>query len=972
MKTTLLSLIFTSFFMCGSFAQNRLDENAPFQKKLEFKTDISKQDAILQYLVSQGLSRDNSFVSKKETIDESGIEHQRNQQYYKGIKVEYGTLITHTRNGNVISINSELYDASAVNLSPTLSSEEGLGKAMQQIHAVKYLWEDAQQSRIVGYQKPQGELVIFPVVKTGEVKLAYKYDIYAVEPLLRDEVYIDAHTGNILFRNPIIKHARNEVNAIENVEKLEALVAGTANTKYSGVRTIQTRFDVPLNMYVLNDLTRGSQIVTYNCERIPASYQNVHFKDNDNNWTTAEHANSFFDNAAQDAHWGAEMTYDFWKNIFNRNGFDDNNGMIRSYVHYQQTIASLNNAYWNGSFMTYGDGTNKPFTSPDICGHEIGHAVCTYTADLVYQNQSGAMNESFSDIWGACIEHYGRTGAMTGTPALAVWRIGEDVNTSGLRYMASPTSLGDADTFRGSNYIATGDDGPCTPTSNNDQCGVHTNSGVMNHWFYILTVGKAGTNNAPIAERDTYNVTGIGLVKSSQIAYYAERDYLTPNATFFDARDATLAVVNSLYCASSPEVKAVTDAWFAVNIGTSFTAATNDVNLKSISDNNSSNCGVTSVSPTITFENLGTAPITSVNISYNIDGGANTSTTWTGNLATCSQGTFQINVNTASLSVGRHILNFTTSITNDANASNNTRSTYIFVNQAAAINQVNVFESASDNLIAYNQTVSNTALWDRGTSTKSVLTNAVAGNSAVYATNLSGFYTNATKSYLMSRCYDLSTAQNPVLKFDMAFDMEYASDILYMEYSTNGGLNWNVLGTAANTNWYNSNSGCPNCPNGEWTGSADNSTVNGLTNGTKQQYSYNLSAFAAGSASPQSNMIFRFVFHSDAAENGFDGAIIDNFVIETALGTNQNELNNLSVYPNPTNGNVTVSFQSNATDNVSLALYDVQGRLIRSNVAASVVGNFEYTMNLSDFPTGVYLLKISQGDLTYNKKIVRK
>lgn len=967
-------LVVLSLSFCAS-AQNKLRENESYQKKIQFTQDISQQQAISFFARKNGLDANNTFAPKKETSDQSGLVHQRHQQFYKNLKIEFGTLITHSRNGNVVSINAELYNAQSLNLTPSLDAIEGLNKAISDINAVKYLWDDAKQAQIVNYQKPQGELVVFPIVKTGEVRLAYKYDIYTIEPLSRQDVYVDAHNGQVLFKNQIIKHAtsiQEEQNPTATNEILEALITGNANTKYSGARSIETRFDAPLNMFVLNDQTRGAEIVTYNCERIVATYQNVHFKDNDNNWTTVEHANSFLDNAAQDGHWGSEKTYDFWKNIFNRDGYDDNNSMIRSYVHYKQTTANFNNAFWNGAFMTYGDGANKPFTAIDVVGHEIGHAVTQYTANLVYENHSGAINEGYSDIYGACIEHYGRTGALTGTPVTNVWRIGEDIVSPSLRSMSSPLTLGDPDTFRGTNWIVTGDDGACVPSSANDRCGVHSNSGVMNHWFYILTIGKSGTNNAPIAERDTYSVAGIGMVKSVQIAYFAERDYLTPNSTYFDARDATIAVAGSLYCGSGPEVLAVTNAWFAVNIGTSFQAYTNEINLKDVSSNNSSSCNVTSVSPTITFENLGTNPITSVNISYTIDGGAATNATWTGNLSTCSLGTYQINVNTASLSVGRHIISFTTTISGDVIASNNTKATYIFVNQATAINQVNTFEATTDNLIAYDASVSNFSLWERGTSTKTVLNNAVAGSN-VYATNLTGYYPNNAKSYLMSRCYDLSQAQNPILKFDMAFDLEYSYDILYIEYSINGGLNWNHLGTDSNTNWYNGNTGCQNCVGvGEWTGGADNSSASGLTNGTKQPYSYNLSAFGIGSASPQSSMLFRFVFHSDTLENTYDGAIIDNFVVETTLATDQNTLNDFAVYPNPTTANINIAFTSNSDEKVNLTLYDVQGRLIKSNIAESSVGNFNYVMDILNVPTGFYLLKISQGNLNYNAKIIKK
>ena len=962
-----LFIIFISLF---TVAQNKIIEGKPYQTSLQFKENISKEKAIAFFLNSKGLDSYNSFISSKETLDETGLIHQRNQQFYKGIKVEFGTLITHIRNGNVISINAELYKILSLNLVPSLNSSEALIKALDNINATKYLWEDKQQSEIIDYKKPQGELVIFPIVKTGEIKLAYKYDIYSILPISRQEVYVDANSGQILYKNPIIKHANGieyEAQNKKNINKLNVLITGNANTKYSGLRSIETRFDNSLNMYVLNDLTRGLGIVTYNCERIPNSYQNVHFMDNDNNWTLAEHANSFFDNAAQDAHWGAEMTYDFWKTVFNRNSYDDNNALIRNYVHYRKTTTSLSNAYWNGSFMTYGDGASRPYTSIDICGHEIGHAVCTYTANLAYQNQSGAMNEGFSDIWGSCIEHFGRTGSLSGIPVSNVWKIGEDTTSSGtgFRSMSTPLTFGDPDTYRGTNWVETGDEGTCIPSSGNDYCGVHSNSGVLNHWFYILTAGKSGTNNAPIAERDTYNVTGIGMVKSSQIAYYAERDYLTPNATFFDLRGATILIANNLYCASSPEVIAVTNAWNAVNVGNSFSSVANDVSLESIPLNNSINCGATSVSPIIYFKNLGTNTIINVNISYNIDGGTNTNLVWNGNLSTCSTGSQQITVNTSALTPGTHLLNFTTTIAGDVFSSNNSKSTYIFVNQSANLNQINGFESSADDLLTFNEAVSNSSLWQRGIINKTNLTSAVADNSNVYATNLIDIYPNDTKSYLTSRCYDLSQTPNPILKFDMAFDLQYGADILYMQYSTNGGNTWNLLGSQNDTNWYTSNSGCLFCIGGEWTGDSATTNSSGTTNGTKRQYNYNLASFGSTSTSPQSNVLFRFVFQSDS-DTSYDGAFIDNFVIETTLDTNEYLLDTINIYPNPANTLLNYTSKSNLKME-SIIINDISGKQVYQS--SNSITN---SIDISAFSSGVYFVTFKSDTNSVSKKFIKE
>ena len=964
MKKYYSTLLVCISFLNFCYSQTKYNEKGCIQKYYQFDSNVNKQQAIAFYLKNNGFDTDNSFVSSKETNDASGIVHQRNQQFYKGRKVEFGTLITHTLNGNVISINSELYNPNSVNSSPTITAQIAFNKALLNIDAQKYLWEDNEQAKIMNYDKPTGELVFFPIVKTGEVTLAYKFDIYSIEPLSRIEIFVDAHSGDILYKNPIIKHV-NELNSKKinvNAESLETLLTGTAATKYSGSRNIQTVLNAGLGMYVLSDITRGNGIVTYNCERLVNTYQNVHFTDNDNNWTSAEHANSYYDNAALDAHWGAEMTYDFWKTVFNRNGYDNNNAIIRNYVHFQRTTASLSNAFWNGAVMSYGDGVNKPFTSIDICGHEIGHAVCTYTANLAYQNQSGAMNEGYSDIWGACVEYFGRTGSIAGTPSAAVWKIGEDIVSGGLRTMVTPNTSGDPDTFQGTYWKETGDEGTCIPSgTTNDYCGVHSNSGVMNRWFYILTIGASGTNNAPIADRDTYNVTGIGILKSSQIAYYAERDYLTPNSTYFDAREATIQVAKSLYCIASPEVATVTNAWFSVNIGSNFMSSLNDVGLDSIPSNNSVNCGVTSVPTTISFKNLGTNNITTVNISYNIDGGTNTNLVWNGNLSTCSTGSQLITVNTAALSPGTHLLNFTTTIAGDTVNSNNSKSTYIFVNQQSSINQINTFESSADNLITYNELVSNNSLWQRGIVNKTNLNDS----SNVYATGLSNPYSSDTKSYLNSRCYDLSMSQNPILKFDMAFDLQYGADILYMQYSSNGGSNWNLLGTQADPNWYTANSGCPLCIGGEWTGYASSTNASATTNGTKRQYSYDLTAFGSTSPTPQSNMLFRFVFESDDNDN-YDGAFIDNFVIETTLGTDEFSSDNVNIFPNPAKGilNYTISNQIVLT---AITINDISGKQVFKSV-----NSINNSIDVSSLSSGVYFVTFKSDKNSVTKKFIKE
>ncbi|MES2543754.1 MAG: M4 family metallopeptidase [Bacteroidota bacterium] len=976
-KNYYYSFLFALFITISVTGQvnNKIKDGTAFQRTLKFENGESTDAGITAFMNAYKLGKGNSFQAQTASVDRTGMSHQRQQQFYKGIKVEFGMLITHTLNGKLTSINGELYNASGLNLTPTITKSQGLTKAMISTNATKFLWDDENQASLMGYKKPEGELVVFPLVVTGEVKLAYKYDVYTTQPISRAEIFIDAQNGNVLYKNPIIKHATNLISDKEIKEyakKVELITTGNAATRYSGARNIETSFDSSISKYVLNDATRGLGINTYNCERTNTR-PSTNFVDDDNDWSDGNYATASTtkDNAALDAHWGAEMTYDFWKNIFNRNSFDNNGAIIKSYVHFDDdpsTPAGWYNANWNGSAMTYGDGTNKPLTALDVCGHEIGHAVCTYTANLAYQNQSGGMNEGYSDIWGACIEQYGRNGSLTGPYINKIWQIGEDFTQGGLRNMSLPLAKGNPDTYLGTNWTVTADDGACTPNGNtNDYCGVHNNSGVMNFWFYLVTVGKSGTNNAPVP--DNYIVTGIGMAKSAEIAYFAERDYLTANSTFADARLATLAVAGSLYCASSPEFIAVTNAWYAVNVGEEYVGVPDDINLKTVAGNTSVGCNG-AFSPSITFENGGSNPITSVDISYAVDGGTATLETWTGNLAVCSSEVYPLNI--SGLTRGTHTLSVTTTIVNDGVATNNTKSTSITLNDAGVVGVVNPFTTAADGLVSIDEAGTNT-VWARGNSTKTQLSNTVAGGSAVYATKLAGKYPDKTKAFLVSQCYDLSSVNTPVVKFNMAYDFETNWDLLYMEYSTDGGTAWSTLGTGTSPTWYTNSrlpngTDCFNCIGGQWTGEGNlqNPRGDGI-NAKMREYSYDLSAFGLGGATPASNILFRFVFHSDESAVE-EGAIIDNFVVEGTLSSAHNDFNVFSVSPNPSKGTVTLSLSTNSE--VKVSLYDISGRNIYNKTYSNSDVTFNQELKFNSLSKGIYLLNVESEGKKASKKLI--
>ena len=968
----LLMFLFAILFTVSTKAQNLvIKDNVSYQTKFQFDSPLIKSSAIAQFTSDKLTQKGYTFEPKVASVDDLGVEHQRHQEFYQGIKVEFGTLITHSKNNYTFYINAEIYNVGAINLAPALSKNDAFERVLLLKPDASFLWNDIEQSKLLGYQKPDAELVILPNVKTGFVNLAYKFDIYTSQPVSRNYIYIDANNGELLLTNAIIKHANliNTNNSItKSIDDFSSLVAGSAATRYSGTQTIETTFSNSYNRFVLQDFTRANGIFTYDSQR-STSYATVDFKDLDNNWIEYNNANK--DNAALDAHWGAAKTYDFWMTNFNRNSYDNLGTAIKSYVHYRSVAStSLVNAFWNGSVMSYGDGnaTVSPLTTIDICGHEIGHAVCSTTADLVYANQSGGLNEGFSDIWGACIEHYARTGSLAGIPNANVWLIAEQLGSSPFRSMSNPLSRGNPDTYLGTNWTATGDEGSCVASSSNDQCGVHSNSGVLNHWFYILTAGKSGTNNAPAP--DTYNVTGIGMVKAAQIAYLAERDYLTPNATFLDTRNATIYLASQLYCSNSQEVNSVKNAWFAVNVGDQAVTFATDIAVKSVSQSLNVACG-SNYNTTVKVENSGVNTVSQIAISYAIDGGTAITANWNGALSSCQ--TFDYQLVFPGLSRGTHTVLITINTANDGDSTNNSRTITVLTNDFGTLGQTNTFENTNDNLVSYEDKGTN-LLWQRGFAAGATLSNAVANGSKVYGTILNGLYPNATKSYLVSQCYDLSTVANPLLKFDMAFDLEIDYDLLYMQYSTNGGTSWSVLGTSVDTNWYNSNKtpnsvDCQNCVGAQWTGDGNLSNVRGGINADKREYSFNLLNFGLGGSSPQSNIIFRFVFHSDAGLQK-EGAIIDNFLVTTAqlLAYQSNQTDNFIILPNPSSGVITV--QSEFEGDVNVQLFDSSGRNIFNKIFKNDTSVFNQQIDFGSVQKGIYIITIVSKDKQISKKLI--
>lgn len=241
-------------------------------------------------------------------------------------------------------------------------------------------------------------------------------------------------------------------------------------------------------------------------------------------------------------------TYDFYSAAFKRDSFNAGGATIHSTVRFGKDYV---NAFWDGKQMVYGDGDGEwagPFAQDmDVVVHELTHAVTQYEAGLVYQNQSGALNEAMSDIMAAAAD-----AAKNGVSA-RTWLLAETAWTpkkadDAMRYMNDPTKDGQSYDYFPERY-----------TGGQDNGGVHLNSGIANLAFYLLAQG----GKHPRGKTDT-QVTGIGVDKAAQVFYRALANYLEPNATFEDARTATAQAAKDLY--DDAAVAQVHDAWTAVGV----------------------------------------------------------------------------------------------------------------------------------------------------------------------------------------------------------------------------------------------------------------------------------------------------------------------------------------------------------------------------------------------------------------------
>jgi bacillolysin len=486
-----------------------------------YSASANKSPDVMRFLSSNkdlfGLNDPaNELKVISDFTDQLGMTHIKYQQLVNGYRILPSELIVHFNNdGSIESVNGNYLPTPVISAFPSISNAAAVSIAENRIG-------------ITNPTSKTSELVLYR--KDNILTLAYEVKLPCFDfPDMT--VYVNADKGNVI--------------AVENGIRYDGPVVGHGLDLKGTNRTINTYLsggkyyliDATLPMYVQPIDSLKGVIDSYDANNDTAG----------NGYTKASlifdpnNDNNFNDNtrlkAAINSQLFSAVVYNFYKSHYNRNSFDGKGGTIMNVVHFKQ---NYDNAFWNGLFMTYGDGVmfSNLAGALDVTAHEISHGLDQKTANLAYHLQSGAINESISDVFGCLVDSTN-------------WLIGEDVYTpgiagDGLRSMQDPHNGQTA----GSNgwQPATMDEFVVLPDDElNDWGGVHTNSGITNKAFY---------NVASV----------IGHWKAGQIWYRCLTTYLTSNASFTDLRLGCLNSAKDLYGASSTEYTTVDNGFTAVGI----------------------------------------------------------------------------------------------------------------------------------------------------------------------------------------------------------------------------------------------------------------------------------------------------------------------------------------------------------------------------------------------------------------------
>ncbi len=516
--------------------------------------------AYLKALRPEGIQRpEMEFVARSAHHDEQGHWHVRLEQVYQGVPVYGAEVIAHAQDGSFTSLNGRYYPTPLISsVVPVLDAEEAIQQARTHLGPHKTSWTDEERT-LVGGQEARAELVIYHHERQLDAeRLAWVVTLYA-DILHRKVYFVDAQDGSILHHfdhscriAPFDTHCSSPT--LSSAPALPA-VSHAHDRPSAGNPVVASGLDLKNinrtfgawqegNIIYMEDASKpmfnpgASQmpnnpvgaIITLDAKNTTPT------KPSTFDYSLVTSTSTVFNNkAAVSAHWNAIQSHDYFRATHGRNAIDGKGGNIISFFNVaEEDGGPMDNAFWNGFAMWYGAGNTLFFNlarALDIGAHEMGHGVIENTANLEYQNESGALNESFADIFGACVDR-------------GNWLIGEEAVRPGatpfncLRDMQFPKRGSPAQP----EHLSEKYTGPL------DNGGVHINSGIVNRAFVLFATNPA-----------------VGLDKAERVYYKALRDYLVKSSQFVDARLAVIQAATDLY--GSAVANAAANAFSTVGIG---------------------------------------------------------------------------------------------------------------------------------------------------------------------------------------------------------------------------------------------------------------------------------------------------------------------------------------------------------------------------------------------------------------------
>ncbi len=469
----------------------------------------------------------SEFQIKSVQTDESGTIHIKMQQVYKSIPVYGGEIYLHARDNQIGLFNGNaLPTTNLSDLTPSVGSYPAeLSVIMDVSKRTAYYDLDETQKSLLQYREPKCELVIYPKDRNPAQQFLAWHITIRPNFLERWEYFVDAKNGSVI-------HFYNNTQTDGDVTASGADLNGVNRTIHAYLQSgSYLMVDVSKPMY--NPQNQEGTMRTYDANYTSPSAQGF-------NPAVASSANNTWGPKVISSQYNAGITYEYFRTTHNKNSWNDKGGSILSVINATEDNGSgMDNAYWNGVCIVYGNGDTqfKPLAGAlDVSAHELGHAFDEASANLEYQNQSGALNEAFSDIAGAVVERLN-------------WKIGEDVVKPGsfptgcLRDMSNPHNGGSS--LNDPGYQPANVSEMYTGTQDNG--GVHINSGIINYAFYKY-------------------VTAVGMDKGEKTFFKALFNYLTRSSQFIDCRLAVIQSAKDLYGDGSVEVNAAKTAFDEVGI----------------------------------------------------------------------------------------------------------------------------------------------------------------------------------------------------------------------------------------------------------------------------------------------------------------------------------------------------------------------------------------------------------------------